>query len=183
MLLKHCAVPLTENPTRAFIKNYSASQAVTEAGGCNKIQRFWIQQYSFPLWELKCWLGSGQKLVCRDWRSICRLPQGAGALLGQPPGGPELPWTTGPATWHATQGLQAVVVSLGREGVLPCTGRKNESVSCSVVSNSLRPHGLEPTRLLCPWDSPGKTTRVGFYSLLQEIFLTLGSNSGLLHCR
>ena len=23
--------------------------------------------------------------------------------------------------------------------------------SCSVVSDSLRPHGLQPTRLLCPW--------------------------------
>ena len=32
--------------------------------------------------------------------------------------------------------------------------------SHSVVSNSLRPHGLQPTRLLCPWDSPGKTTGV-----------------------
>ena len=31
---------------------------------------------------------------------------------------------------------------------------------CSVVSNSLRPHGLWPTRLLCPWDFPGKNTGV-----------------------
>ena len=29
------------------------------------------------------------------------------------------------------------------------------------MSNSLRPHGLQPTRLLCPWDSPGKNTGVG----------------------
>ena len=28
--------------------------------------------------------------------------------------------------------------------------------SCSVVPHSLWPHGLQPTRLLCPWDSPGK---------------------------
>ena len=28
--------------------------------------------------------------------------------------------------------------------------------SPSVVCNSLRPHELQPTRLLCPWDSPGK---------------------------
>ena len=33
---------------------------------------------------------------------------------------------------------------------------ESESVSCSVMSDSLRPHGLYPTRLLCPWDSPGK---------------------------
>ena len=35
----------------------------------------------------------------------------------------------------------------------------------SVVSNSLWPHGLEPTRLLCPRDSPGKNTGVGTFSL------------------
>ena len=34
-------------------------------------------------------------------------------------------------------------------------------VSCSVVSGSLRPHELEPTRLLCPWDSSGKNTWMG----------------------
>ena len=38
---------------------------------------------------------------------------------------------------------------------------ERESVSCSVVPNSLLPDGLEPTRLLCPWDSPGKNTGVG----------------------
>ena len=37
----------------------------------------------------------------------------------------------------------------------------------SVVSNSARPHRLQPTRLLCPWDSPGKNTGVGCYFLLQ----------------
>ena len=30
--------------------------------------------------------------------------------------------------------------------------------SCSFVSDSLWPHGLQPTRLLCPWDFPGKST-------------------------
>ena len=39
--------------------------------------------------------------------------------------------------------------------------------SRSVVSDSLRPHGLWPTRLLCPWDSPGKNTGVGCHFLLQ----------------
>ena len=34
-------------------------------------------------------------------------------------------------------------------------------VSRSVLSNSLRPHGLKPARLLCPWSSPGKNTGVG----------------------
>ena len=35
----------------------------------------------------------------------------------------------------------------------------------SVMSDSLRPHGLEPTRLLCPWDFPGKSTGVGCHRL------------------
>ena len=39
--------------------------------------------------------------------------------------------------------------------------------SCSVVSASSRPHGLQPTRLLCPWDSPGKSTGVGCHCLLR----------------
>ena len=37
--------------------------------------------------------------------------------------------------------------------------------------------------LLCPWNSPGKNTRVGSHFLLQEVFLTQGLNSGLPHCR
>ena len=57
------------------------------------------------------------------------------------------------------------------------------SVSRSVMPDSLRPHGLQPTRLLRPWDSPGKNTGVGSHCLLQGIFLTQGSNPGLPHCR
>ena len=32
-----------------------------------------------------------------------------------------------------------------------------------------RPHGLQPTRLLCPWDFPGKSTGVGCHCLLRNI--------------
>ena len=51
------------------------------------------------------------------------------------------------------------------------------------MSDSLRPHGLQPTRLLCPWDSPGKNTGVGCHALLQGIFPTQGLNFGkpLMH--
>ena len=55
--------------------------------------------------------------------------------------------------------------------------------SRSVVSDSLQPRGLWPARLLCPWDSPGKSTAVGCPALLQGIFPTQGSNQGLLYCR
>ena len=39
--------------------------------------------------------------------------------------------------------------------------------SRSVVSDYYRPHGLQPTRLLRPWDLPGKSTGVGCHCLLQ----------------
>ena len=41
--------------------------------------------------------------------------------------------------------------------------------SRSVVPNSSWPHGLQPTRLLRPWDFPGKSTRVGCHCLLHNI--------------
>ena len=37
--------------------------------------------------------------------------------------------------------------------------------SLSVMSNSSWPHGPQPTRLLCPWDFPGKSTGVGCHHL------------------
>ena len=55
--------------------------------------------------------------------------------------------------------------------------------SCSVMSVSLQPHGLQLARLLCLWDSPCKNTGVGCHALLQGIFLMQGSNPGLPHCR
>ena len=56
-------------------------------------------------------------------------------------------------------------------------------VAKSFMSNSLWPYGLSPARLLCPWDSSGKNTRVDCHFLIQGIFSTQGSNPGLLHCR
>ena len=37
------------------------------------------------------------------------------------------------------------------------------------LSNSVRHHRRQPTRLLCPWDSPGKNTGVGCHVLLQSM--------------
>ena len=45
---------------------------------------------------------------------------------------------------------------------------------------TLRPLGLQPARLLCPWDSAGRNTGVGCHFLLQEIFPAQGSNLHLL---
>ena len=60
----------------------------------------------------------------------------------------------------------------------PGKPKKVQSGSRSVVSDSLRPHGLYSA-----WNSPGQNTGVGSLSLLQGIIPTQGSNPGLLHCR
>ena len=62
--------------------------------------------------------------------------------------------------------------------VSPPSSFESESESHSVMSNSLRPHGL-----YSPWNSPGQNTGVGSLSLLQRIFPTQGSNLGLPQCR
>ena len=43
--------------------------------------------------------------------------------------------------------------------------------SCSVMSDPQQPHGLQPSRLLRPWDFPSKSTGVGCHCLLQHILL------------
>ena len=57
------------------------------------------------------------------------------------------------------------------------------SFPVSVLSDSLRPYGLQPARLFRPWDTPGKSTGVDCHALLQGIFPTQGPNSGLPCCR
>ena len=52
---------------------------------------------------------------------------------------------------------------------------------CSMVSDSSRSYGLKPTRLLCPWDFPGKNTGVGCHFLPQGIFPLQVSYPHVLH--
>ena len=64
----------------------------------------------------------------------------------------------------------------------PLTGLSPCVRACSVLSvksNTCQPHRLEPTRLFCPWDFPGKNTGVDCHFLLQ-IILIQGSNPHLL---
>ena len=59
---------------------------------------------------------------------------------------------------------------VSRHFLLQCMKVKSESEkwkwSRSVVSDPQRPHGLQPTRLLLPWDFPGRSTGVGCHCLL-----------------
>ena len=52
--------------------------------------------------------------------------------------------------------------------------------SCTLMSDALRSYGLQPTRLVCPWNFPGKYNGVSCHFLLQGIFLTQGLNPRLL---
>ena len=56
-------------------------------------------------------------------------------------------------------------------------------ISHSVLSDSVWPHRLGPTRLLCLWNFLGKNTGVGCCFLLQGNLSYQGSNLGLLHCK
>ena len=52
---------------------------------------------------------------------------------------------------------------------------------CAKSCLTLQPHGLQPARLLCQWDFPGKNTTAGWHFLLQGVFLTQGQNLRLPH--
>ena len=70
---------------------------------------------------------------------------------------------------------------------LPYIHKKSESVSHSVVSDSLQPMNCSMPGS-CPWDSPGYTMSIHSstlesHSLLQGIYATQGLNPGFLHCR
>ena len=55
------------------------------------------------------------------------------------------------------------------------------ALSCSVVSDSLQPHELQPAKLPCPWDFLGKNAGVGCHFLFQGIFPTQDWNPSLLY--
>ena len=58
---------------------------------------------------------------------------------------------------------------------LPCLHACMRAVT-SVGSDSVPPQGLQLIRLFCPWDSPGKNSRVGCHAPVQGIFPTQGLN-------
>ena len=69
-----------------------------------------------------------------------------------------------------------------RLGFLPASERWSE-VMVAQSCQTLQPHGLQPARLLCPWDLQARTLEWVPNALLQQISPTQGSNLGVLHCR
>ena len=72
---------------------------------------------------------------------------------------------------------------LAWDNLSPMEGSTKSKWGHLVVSDSLRPRGLWPTRLLYPWNFPDKSIGVGCHLLFQRIFPTQGSNLGLPHSR
>ena len=54
------------------------------------------------------------------------------------------------------------------EGLLANASGQSKCVSLWVVPDPLQPHGLQPTRLLCPWDFLDKDTGEGCHFLLRD---------------
>ena len=83
-----------------------------------------------------------------------------------------------PLYWWEFTVLSIWDISNCREGWKPVVSEKHTSLhmhACkvtSLVSDSLQPYGLRPSRLLCPWDFPDKNTGVGGHALLQGVFPT-----------
>ena len=84
---------------------------------------------------------------------------------------------------HQTLSLRHYHLCLAQSKVTQWSRKCKCVLSHSVTSSSLWPHGLQPTRLLCPWDSPAKNTGVGCHALVPGISTTQESNPGLPHCR
>ena len=75
------------------------------------------------------------------------------------------------ATFHMIPTIQHLGKFKTMERVKRFVGLPRRCCCCCqvtlVVSDSVRPHRRQPTRLLCPWHSPGKNTGVGCHFLLQ----------------
>ena len=80
-------------------------------------------------------------------------------------------------------GTSILKQTLSATYICTLSSENGEKWEVSVMSNSLGPCGLQPTRLLCPLNSPGKNTWMGSHSRLQGIFPIQGSNLCPLHCQ
>ena len=110
----------------------------------------WGQDYHCPQSRL------GGAAAAAAAKSLQLCPTLCDPIDGSPPGSPSLGFSR-QEHW----------------GGLPFPSPMHESEkwkgSRSVMSDFSRPHGLQPTRLLYPWDFPGKSTGVGCHHLLRSL--------------
>ena len=116
---------------------------------------------------------SSKRTPSRSQKAGTLILKGTTLLLSDPASVTQLlwalhvqPWNRHTATFSAFRVTARTKQRLGSlEDLEPELGLL---VSRSVMSDSQRPHGLQPTRLLHPWDVPGKSTGVGCHCLLWE---------------
>ena len=156
---------------------------------------FWFSQsYADHFWVSLIYVamcGEPERLsVLQEWECecICKAPQPKCSprydlLQPLPLPSHEGTDTSGILIWNTVRGSVDIFRMRHVGGWMPLQEKQSGSVSHSVVSSSLGPHGLQPARLLCPRNFPGKNSGVGCHSLLQGIFPTQGQNPGLLPCR
>ena len=107
------------------------------------------------------WFAISSSSVSYFVRTLCYDP----SILGGPAWhGSQLHWVTqAPSPWQVIhEGEKCWRDQEKIERI-----RERWRWSPSVVSSSLQPHGLEPIRLLHPWNFPGKSIGVGCHFLLQ----------------
>ena len=127
--------------------------------------------YFFQLWKLEV---PGQGAGRQIW-----------FLVRTPPALLMLPSHRALVAWRQSQvwSLPLVRTRSHHESLILMTCSK--PCCCCLIAKScsplLQPHGLQPARLLCPWDFPGENTRVGYHFLLQGIFPTQRLNLYLLY--
>ena len=121
---------------------------------------------------------SNRKTECPVPSPPLPSPSSPSAASSRQASGRPGPWLPGPSIWAASAPTPpppshclppwlnpAPHVSSHR---LLCCKSEN-CVSRSIMSDSLWSQGLQPARLLCPWDSPGRNTAVDCHALLQGI--------------
>ena len=108
----------------------------------------------------KCGFAAAAAAAAAAAKSLQSCPPLCDPINGSPPGSP-IPGIL------QTRTLEWVAISFSNAQKI-----KSER-SRLVVSDSLQPHGLQPTRLLCPWDFPGKRTGLGCHCLLRMLHTSL----------
>ena len=133
----------------------SSSQVTQPVSGRAEIgtQMIWLQGWAFKLY-----------ILCLQWFLLALL-----LLLSHF----SHVWLCATPQTAAHQARPSLAFSRQKHwSGLPFPSPRHESEkwkwSHSVVSDSSRPHGLQPTRLLHPWDFPGKSTGVGCHCLLAQ---------------
>ena len=112
--------------------------------------------YKTDKWQVSIMEHREQESVSSAAKSPQSCPTLCNPIDGSPPGSPSLGFVR-QEHWSGLPFPSPVHESEKWKG------------SRSVVSDSSRPHGLQPTRLLCSWDFPGKSTGVGCHGLLRSI--------------